>query len=93
MRRIKPRKKDRAESGVDPTGDMAGAPEPQHSLGFAEGWRLEPELAPFGPLTLVVSGADARAIAAYPRQFSNTYSGRFPQRVASLRAPAPIVRP
>ena len=45
-----------------PVDVFTGAPQPEHSLGFAKGWRLEPELAPFGPLTLVVSGADARAI-------------------------------
>ncbi len=45
-----------------PVDALTGAPQPEHSLGFTEGWRLEPELAPFGPLTLVVSGADARAI-------------------------------
>jgi hypothetical protein len=45
-----------------PVDALTGAPEPQHALGFTEGWRLEPELAPMGTLTLVVSGADARAI-------------------------------
>ena len=31
-------------------------------LGFAEGWRLEPELAPEGPLTLVISAADVATV-------------------------------
>ncbi|MGB5737177.1 MAG: L,D-transpeptidase [Thiohalocapsa sp.] len=45
-----------------PVDALTGAAESQPSLGFTEGWRLEPELAPEGPLTLVVSGADARAV-------------------------------
>ncbi len=45
-----------------PVDALTGAPEPELALGFSEGWRLEPEMAPFGPLTLVISGTDERAI-------------------------------
>jgi hypothetical protein len=45
-----------------PVDALTGAEAPALTLGFTEAWRLEPELAPFGPLTLVISGADERAI-------------------------------
>ena len=45
-----------------PVDALTGAPEPEMRLGFMDDWRLEPEMAPFGPLTLVISGADERAI-------------------------------
>jgi hypothetical protein len=45
-----------------PVDALTGSPEADNRLGFAEGWRLEPELAPAGPLTLVISAADERAI-------------------------------
>jgi hypothetical protein len=45
-----------------PVEALSGSPEPGQTLGFAEDWRLEPERAPAGPLTLVISGADQRAV-------------------------------
>lgn len=42
------------------TGQVAGA---DHDLGLFEDYRWEPEVAPEGPLSLVVSGADQEIIA------------------------------
>jgi hypothetical protein len=45
-----------------PVDALTGAPQGEARLSFLEGWRLEPEKSPVGPLTLVISGGDERAI-------------------------------
>ncbi|NEX22039.1 L,D-transpeptidase [Thiorhodococcus mannitoliphagus] len=47
---------------LSPVDAITGAPDDARTLGFAEDWRLEPDKAPFGPLTLIVSSADQRLI-------------------------------
>jgi hypothetical protein len=45
-----------------PVDAITGSVTPDEHLGFAQEWRLEPEKSPSGPVTLVVSTADKRAI-------------------------------
>ena len=45
-----------------PVDASTGRVVPNEALGFADDWRLEPEIAPEGPLTVVISAADRRAI-------------------------------
>lgn len=47
---------------LTPVSADSGAPVSEDSLGMFEDYRWEPEKSPEGPLTLVVSGADRRAI-------------------------------